>query len=424
MKKFLVVMVVLALVGLSSIALAADVSVGGSVQIRSRDFNDLSFDKNAANTSTKNQVDTQERIILNVNAKAGDDVKGKISLWNDFTDWGSNGLDKNFGGPFGSSTSGLIANSGSNGAFGFREAWVSFNMPGIPVNVTSGHQLLQLGDGWFLRSMHFGSEAWVVANVTGNNTFAVADIKVSEGANVAITSDDVDAYAILDVLKLNDAATVGVSLGNAHLGSGNDLYDLGLNFAGKLGPVNLKAQADVQTGKNKASGSAVQPKYSGNEIAIKGNVPMDAVTINFLVGMGSGKKATDTDNKQFVTFLDVDPHYTFLYEYKLATAGGPAHTGLSNTTVASVGASFAASKSLTVGADVYYLQATQKITNGVGTQSSDVGTELDANVKWKLYDNLSWNWDLGYFKPGAAFKTAAGKTDAATGIMGVLGFNF
>jgi len=41
MKKFLVVMVVLAFVGLGSIAFAADVSVGGSVQIRSRDFNNL-----------------------------------------------------------------------------------------------------------------------------------------------------------------------------------------------------------------------------------------------------------------------------------------------------------------------------------------------------------------------------------------------
>lgn len=416
MKKFLVVMVVLALVGLGSIAFAADVSVGGSVQIRSRDFNTMSFNKD---DNSKNTVDTQERIILNVNAKAGDDVKGKISLWNDFDDWGSNGLDKNFGNGFGSTTptSGLASST-----FGFREAWVNFNMPGIPVNVTAGHQLLQLGDGWFLRSMHYGSEAWVVANVTGNNTIAVADIKVSEGASVAINSDDIDAYAILDVFKINDNNTVGVSLGNAHLTSGNDLYDLGLNYTGKLGPVNLKAQADVQTGKNKTA--ANEPKYSGNEIAIKGNVPMDALTINFLVGMGSGKKATDTDRKDFQTFLDVDPHYTFLYEYKLATAEGATHTGLANTTVVSVGANFAATKSLLIGADLYYLTATQKITNGVGAESNDVGTELDARINWKLYDNLSWNWDLGYFKPGAAFKTAAGKTDAATGIQGILAFSF
>ncbi len=39
MKKFLAVFAVLAMVGLSSIAFAAaEVTVGGSVQIRSRDF--------------------------------------------------------------------------------------------------------------------------------------------------------------------------------------------------------------------------------------------------------------------------------------------------------------------------------------------------------------------------------------------------
>lgn len=420
MKKFLVVMVVLALVGLGSIAFAADVSVGGSVQIRSRDFNTMTFDKDV---NTKNQVDTQERIILNVNAKAGDDIKGKISLWNDFNDWGSANnpggtpADRNFGNGFGSSTA-------DAGTFGFREAWVSFNVPGVPVNVTAGHQLLQLGDGWFSRQMHFGTDAWVVANSTGNNTVAAVDVKVSEGLQ-NISSDDVDAYVLLDVFKINDNNTVGGNLTNVHIGTGNDLYNLGLNYAGMLGIVKLNVQADLQTGKNKAvAAGAAQPKYEGNEIVAKGNVLLDPVTINFLVGMGSGKKATDTDNKQMINFLDVDPHYTFMYEYKLATAGGAVHDGLSNTTVVSVGASYLPVKSLSLGLDYYYLTATQKITNGLGAQSNDVGSELDAKIYWKLYDNLSWNWDLGYFAPGAGMKTATGKTDAATGIQGLLAFTF
>ncbi len=413
MKKFLVAMVVLALVGLSSIALAADVTVGGGIQIRSRDFDTMRFDKDV---KTGNQVDTQERIILNVNAKAGDDVKGKISLWNDFNDWGgaSGGLERPQGVGFGNSTT-------DGNAFGFREAWINFNLPGIPVNVTGGHQLLQLGDGWFFRSMHFGSDAWVVANVTGNNTVAVVDVKVAEG-NVAFSHDDVDAYVILDVFKINENMTVGGSLTNVHMGSGNDLYNLELNFGGKLGPVNLKAQADTQSGKDKQD--PAEPKYTGYQIAVKGNVPVDPVTINFLVGMGSGQKATDTDIKQVMTFLDVDPHYTFLYEYKLATAAGAAHTGLANTTVISVGAAFAASKSVNLGLDIYNLTATQKIVNGQGDESNDVGMEVDAAINWKLYDNLSWNWNLGYFKPGKAFKTAAGKTDAATGIQGILALSF
>ncbi len=372
---------------------------------------------------------------MNVNVKAGDDVKGKISLWNDFNDWGR--FEQTQGNNFGSTTStstaqGTNAAAGTNnGQFGFREAWINFNLPGIPVNVTAGHQLLQLGDGWFFRSMHFGSDAWVVANVTGANTVAVVDVKVSEG-DVAVSHDDIDAYVLLDVYKLNDSNTIGAYLADVHhlhsaVSAGDDdLYNLGLNYGGKLGSVNLNAQGDYQFGEDKASTPGVSKKYQGYEIAIKGNVPLDPVTINFLIGMGSGKKSTDTstDYKAYVNFLDIDPHYTFLYEYKIATAAGAKNTGLSNTEVVSVGAAYAASKSVNLGLDLYYLQATQKIVNGVGAESSDVGTEIDAKIYWKLYDNLSWNWDLGYFAPGAALKTATGKTDAAYGVQGILALNF
>ena len=63
---------------------------------------------------------------------------------------------------------------------GVREAWVNFNLPGVPVNVNAGHQLLSLGNGWFFRSMKYGSDAWVLANVTGNNTAAVVNVKFAE----------------------------------------------------------------------------------------------------------------------------------------------------------------------------------------------------------------------------------------------------
>src|SRR5512143_4066117 len=78
MKKVLAVFAVLVMVGLSTVAFAADVSVGGQVAVRSRDFQDLQLDK-SKNAPT---VDTQEKIIIDVNAKA-DGVKGKISVWNE-----------------------------------------------------------------------------------------------------------------------------------------------------------------------------------------------------------------------------------------------------------------------------------------------------------------------------------------------------
>jgi hypothetical protein len=422
MKKFLVVLVVLAMAFIGSVAFAADVTVGGMIGLRSRDFSNLTYDKDAH----ANQIDTQEKIRLNVSAKAGDDVKGKLSIENYWDTWGrleNYQADGNTAPPGANIPHNGIGgtDTGQNTFLRVREAWVSFNVPGIPVNVTGGHQLLGLGNDWFLRSKYFGSDAWVVANVTGNNTFALADIKVREG-NTAVSSDDIDAYAIVDVLKLNDNMTVGGSLANVHIGSGNDLYNVELTFNGKLGPVDLKAEADVQTGKDKTS--AGEPKYSGNQIVIMGAIPVAPVAIDFTLASGSGKKATDTDHKDFINFLDIDTHYTYIYEYKVKTAEGVANTGFANTTAAEVGVSGNATKNLNLGLKVWYLQATQKITNGQGKESSDIGTEVDGTVKWKLYDNLNLLWTLGYFKPGEAFKTAAGKTDAATGSQAYLIMNF
>lgn len=409
MKKVLAVFAVLVMVSVGTIAFAADVSVGGAVAVRSRNFNDLQLDK----TRNAPQVDTQEKIIIDVNAKA-EGVRGKISVWNDFDTWGR--LEQTQGTAIGTSaTNTNVAPTGTT--IGIREAWINFNIPGIPVNVNVGHQFLALGNEWFFRSKHFGSDAWVLANVTGNNTAAVVDIKVLEG-NTA-RSDDIDAYAFLDVYKIDDNNMVGFNFTNIRFGTtDNTLQNIELHYGGKLAMVNLKAQVDMQMGKNKLA--AGEPKYKGNQVVVQGSVPVDPVTINFLVGRGSGAKENETDVNQFVTFLDVDPHYTFLYEYKI---GGPCgkNTAFCNTTAASIGASFAASKSLTVGADVYFLQATEKVADkkNPGGTTSDLGTEVDLKIKWKLYDNLAWNWDLGYFTPGAGM----GK-DAAMGAQGILTFNF
>jgi hypothetical protein len=450
MKKFYVLLAVAVMVCLSSMAFAADVTVGGSVQIRSRYFDDMKFDKDSggpgAPNRASNALDTQERIMLDINAKT-DGAKGKISLWNDFEDWGrlESAQGNGFGSTTGTGVSGTNASGTStSGHFGFREAWLNFDLPGVPVNVTAGHQLLQLGNGWFLRSKHFGSDAWVIANQTGPNTVAFVNIKVAEG-NAFQASDDADAYALLDVFKINEDMAVGIDVAGvkvrpAAVGFGSlagaDLQNISANFNGKLGLVKLMAQVDVQTGKTKATAATTEPKFKGNEIVIQGNVLLDPVTINFLAARGSGKKISPTfatdDNKQYVNFLDIDPHYTFLYEYKLGTActtngtsaTAQAHTGFCNTTALSAGVMFAATKSLNVGLDIFDLIATEKITNGVGEDSDEIGIELDGKVQWKLSDNLAWNWDLGYFKPGKAFKTAAGTTDAAMGIQGILAFKF
>ncbi len=119
---------------------------------------------------------------------------------------------------------------------------------------------------------------------------------------------------------------------------------------------------------------------------------------------------------------------------------GGVHTGFANTTAIGGGVTFAATKSLTVGADAWFLRATKAVAiNGAtiggvpgadDATSKDVGTEIDLKVNWKMYDNLAWNWTAGIFKPGSAYdrNAAAGigttSSDDVMGIQGVLAFKF
>ncbi len=94
---------------------------------------------------------------------------------------------------------------------------------------------------------------------------------------------------LLDVYKLSDAATVGIDLTMANDprntlgfgGAGNtestQAQNLGLNFNGKTGPVNLKAEVDLQTGKAKGNDA----KFKGNQVVVQGTMPIDPVTLNF-----------------------------------------------------------------------------------------------------------------------------------------------
>jgi hypothetical protein len=402
----------------------SDLMLDGSVDTRSRMFDTLSFDKN---DGSKDQVDTQTRVRLGVSMTLGD-VKGRIQFENDWDTWGR------FETPQGQSTVATAVTNTATGAvsttkagkIAVREAWVNFNLPGTPVGIKAGHQFLQLAHGWFFRSMKYGSDAWVVYTDIDALHLGLVNVKVSEGATAK--TDDIDAYALLGVLKLNDSMKAGLDLTMLNdrvdtLGFGGtqtELQNLGLNFTGMAGPVNLKAELDIQMGKVTGAGGA-DPKFKGNQVVVQGALPVNPLAVSFTVARGSGPKTSSTDFDQFVNFLDADPHYTLLYEYKIAGACGSINQGFCNTTALNVGATYAVTKKLKIGADLWMLQATEKVadaTGGSGT-TSELGNELDVKVNWMIADNLSWNWTLGYLDPGKGL----GK-DPATGVQGVLSAKF
>jgi hypothetical protein len=320
-----------------------------------------------------------------------------------------------------------------------REAWLDIMLPDMPIGIKAGKQVMQNANGWFFRSNYGGSEAWIVYTKQGNNTFALQDVKLLEGANITST-DDMDLYTAKGAMKMGDN-TFGVELSmlkdNNDVvlvapGSQNDgkLYNLGLNFNGKAGPATIKAELDIQSGE--AKGSTGKTKYKGNQIVVQASMPMDKLTLNATLARGTGSKSGSADEDEIVTLLDITRHYTMIYEYRIAGAAGRKYAGFANTTALNVGAKFQAAKSVSVSADLWFLQATEDVNvsplggAGVGAADSDLGIELDASINWQLAPNLSWNWDFGYFMPGDAYKyTAGGKDpDAAFGIQGVLALTF
>jgi hypothetical protein len=419
----------------------AEVTVSGSVDIRSLAQNNLTdfSDKGGDQSNT-----TQSRFRINIDAKH-EGVKGRITLENDWEVWGTETNTTAAGQTLlGGSKTGVEARPGQSSAtnkFGIREGWIDFQIPSAaPAHVKVGHQFLQLGNGWFFRSMKYGSDAWLVG-LPGKNTIAFVDVKAAEAT--ATQADDIDAYVLLDNFKIDDTKTVGIyavrvkdSRGLLLGGTEANLDTIGLWFNGKLGPLNLQAELDYQMGKAKGAAAGADSKFKGNQIVVQGNVPIAAAAINFTLARGTGDDVASTspDVKSYLPILDSDPHYTVVYEYFAPTAcgvftGGSARTGLKNTgfcntTALNLGGSMAVTKWLTASLDLWYLKATEKLDDQRAGTTDELGTEIDLVLKFKLYDQLTWNWQIARMMPGKAYQGATTDADDMDAIQGILSYKF
>jgi hypothetical protein len=438
MKKFLVIIAVLALTMISSVAMA-EVTVDGSVEFLMRSFKNTT-DWNDKTTNSGDYVNTYERIRIGVNAKH-EGVKGRIQLDTDWDMWGD-------GASSASPNPGLETQP--NKAFAFREGWLDMQLGVGTAHLKVGRQFLQLGNGWFLRSSKYGSDAWLLG-LPGKNTVAFVNIKASE--NTTSSSDDTDAYALLDVFKIDDKNTVGVFIaraddrkgtwtnnafaGGALFANNTILDNLGLHYSGKLGPINLQAEIDIQSGKIKQVNTAnADIKFSGTQIVLQANMPIDPLTINLTIATGSGDKASSASKQeQIMTFLDKDPRYTMIYEYVMDTAAGykQQHTGFANTQAIGIGAGYKVNKQIMVNLDAWMLTANEKVSiqdnpatlaNEGGAPSDKLGTEVDLKITWTPYDQVSWYVNFGQFMTGDAYKSAAGIADNVTAIQSVLSYKF
>jgi hypothetical protein len=446
MKKFLAILAVLALTVISTAAMA-EVTVSGSIDIRSLAYDNIGDFDSSVSSSTDKTRQTMERVRINVDAK-NDNVKGRVTIENDWDTWGR--LEQ-------PQANGASSTNPGAGRLELREAWLDFQIPsGGGSHIKAGHQFLQLGNGWFFRSMKYGSDAWLIG-LPGKNTIAFVDAKFGE--NAGNNTDDIDAYVLLDNYKIDDTKTVGIYLARVNDPQGKflsskfnppaftatsgmeaNIDNIGLWFNGKLGPVNLQAELDFQMGKWKIPGSD-DLSFKGNQIVIQANMPAGPVSVNATLARGSGQDQNSTSNdfKQIVTALDADPHYTFVYEYfaKTACIGSvdaagnivyAKNSGFCNTQAIGLGVSADITKWFNASLDYWLLSAVEKVAianPATGELSDKLGSEVDVVLKFKIYDQLTWNWQIGRLMPGDAYKLASGKdADNVDAVQGILSYKF
>lgn len=468
MKKYLIAI----FGGLFLLALTlsayADVKLQGELRERGR------YQKNRSlsnDTKTDDHAYYDTRIRLGVNADVAKNIKGFIELeydvenenWGTYTEskltttdtltvttksttgttLGTGSVtDSNYDVTAGDTAkaTGLFGEGNrlqSRNFSGIRQAWIlyTFDM-GMPAGFKVGHQLLTLSHDQFFDHRRWGDSAIVFFMDPSKAThIGLLTIKFDEGGTALGTDgDDVDGNVALMTYKLNKTDTVGANLtwvrgskgASVRLlgtevslaGAKFNFYNVGLHGTHKIGSVGLKWEGDMQSGK---LGDA---KFKGYGVWADATMPLGGVTLVLGGAMGSGPKTGSSNVDTFVTSLGAEPHYTFVYEYFVPSAAGAVSTGIANTTYGKVGASFAASKAVSIGIDAYYLRAS-KTDSGV---SKALGTEIDGKITYKISDSLSYTIQGGYLAPGKFYEYSGsptkGKNDAAYAVDHALVLKF
>jgi hypothetical protein len=351
------------------------ITLGGSLRFRG-DMRDNTSDFNDDNADYQSSYDGRVRLWLNANVS--ENTMGRVQLEstdcttanNDSADtytWGSCGSDAE--GTYGSG-------NGKRGDLRILEAWIQTkNVLGTPISLKVGHMPLKLGNGLFFDHSKFGDDAIMLfMNPTDQTHVALINAKFTEGniASAAATQgqDDADAYVLLgsfdggafnvsgDITYLNDQSlsTEGLHLWNIGIRGNATVADM----------VNVKADVELQTGKLKNT-PATDTKYRGYAFLIAADVNLDMVTLDAAIGYGSGDdNASDNKIKTFQTAQSSTQKYTFVYDYRVATAGvnapsagasplGATDTGIANTTYYKIGASASPVADLSAKLDIYLL---------------------------------------------------------------------
>ena len=300
------------------------------------------------------------------------------------------------------------------GALFIRQAYISTNL-GKVATLKAGHMLLALGNNLFFDHTKFGDDAILLSIPAGPGELTLITIKLAEGDTTQ--NDDLDGYV----------AAYGMPIGSSSFSAdltylrdhakgatydGFYLANLGARFNGDFSGLKVKVDGEVQTGKAKDYLGGDDLKYRGFAVMAGVEVPAGPVTVRANAAYGSGDKTETTDKMEgYTNFLSDNQYYTYIYDYKVMTAAGSKHTGISNTWYLNAGATAKPTTDLSLSGDVYFLRAARRMSEADDLDSKKIGVELDAKAEYQIDTNLVYFVEAGYLWAGDLYKNVVGANE-------------
>ena len=415
----------------AQVTLSGDWRVRGSYCENCSDFQDEtagSFDDDAAAYD--------HRVRLGVMATVSPNTFGVLQLENDSL--GSDGFT------WGAVQAGGGTYNQSGNAkptdMHIRQSYISHQgtaLTGMLSGFKVGHMLIALGTGTYYNHTKGGDDTilfWVQPNDDTEIAFAIIKGDENSSSGTGINSDDTDIYAITletkaggaaisaDVSRLHDDTTFNQGTGvDANL----DLWNLGLRVGLDLSGVGVNVGCDIQSGEienYKTSGNATLD-LSGYQCQIKADTMVGDVNVHAGFAYGSGDDIDSTDDYEgFITSLSSGGNIgTFVYDNTLATAGQtPSATGVSstwnnantqglaNTWYLNVGATTNVTPDVAVNAELFFLNASEKVSNTAELDDETVGVELDGKVTYQIDTALAWYVETGILFADDFYKNVTG----------------
>jgi hypothetical protein len=396
-SKFSKILVALAAAtALATPAFAVTADVTGSLQIRgfawdnSVDFND-DLDDNGRGVDQRFRLFTNAALNENVKAVFGIEVD---NVWGD-----TNNTDT----PAGNAKEVGSMGTDAKGQIEIKHVYLDFNIPGIQTNVKAGSQYFKLGGGFIIADDAAGLQARFTP--AAGTSFLFAWVKPQEGDAV---HDELDS----DYYHLQYDGTFGDWKFSPYVGyyDANDTdihsnedgkaYFLGLDVAGKLGPVALAATV---VGNDWDSDSA-----DGNGIAalVKGTYALQALTLSAEAAYYGDD---DTADGQFVSLRQGGATGLYNNFSEIVTGGrfdvrGPLNSTkngadapyLGNYVYGKLGAEFKATDADKISAYYIYSQAAEDGADPTTDDDITYGHELDAYYDRAVVPGLTFSVGGGY----------------------------